>query len=238
MVERVIGSEPQQLNKVLHIALYFDKLDGIKAGLRMFPASKVILLYDTSSQAESAVQREKTISSFASQLEEVLAVNVEVIVVKSPLLEDVLDAIKSIYYAHKEEYREIILNLTEGNKILTCSALSSAFIFGLRAFWTDGQRPYVFPIIRLGYYRAVSEAKLAILNAVQRSGGYVNSLEDLTDMTGFDKGQLSHHINGSIDSKGLVELGLLEAERMERGRLAVKLTALGKILLTGLEKKG
>ncbi|MEM3656530.1 MAG: hypothetical protein QXP58_08475 [Thermoprotei archaeon] len=103
----------------------------------MFPASKVILLYDASFQIESAIDREKKISSFASQLEDVLTLNVEVIVVKSPLLEDKLDAIKPIYYAHKEEYREIILNLTKGNKYLL-AALSSAFIFGIRAFWTDG----------------------------------------------------------------------------------------------------
>jgi hypothetical protein len=63
----------------------------------------------------------------------------------------------------------------------------------------------------------------------------VNSLEELVDLTGYDKAQLSYHINGSADSKGLVELGLVDVVRQERGRLGVKLTALGKIFLTGRE---
>ena len=79
------------------------------------------------------------------------------------------------------------------------------------------------------------EAKLAILQAIQKSVGSLESLEDLVDLTGFSKGQLSHHVNGGPDSKGLVEVGLVETERGERGRLSVSLTALGKILLTGLE---
>lgn len=86
-----------------------------------------------------------------------------------------------------------MLNLTEGNKILTCGYPSSAFIFGFRAFWTDGQRPYVFPTVKLGYYRAISEAKLAILQAMQKSGGSLESLKELVDLTGFNNGQLSHH---------------------------------------------
>ncbi|PSN85200.1 hypothetical protein B9Q02_07315 [Candidatus Marsarchaeota G1 archaeon BE_D] len=118
---------------------------------------------------------------------------------------------------------------------MTCSALASAFIFGIKAFWTDGNKPYIFPIIKLSYHRTLSDAKLSILNAIYKSGGFVNSLEELVDLTGYDKAQLSYHINGSADSKGLVELGLVDVVRQERGRLGVKLTALGKIFLTGRE---
>ena len=47
----------------------------------------------------------------------------------------------------------------------------------------------------------------------------------------YGKPLLSHHIRGAEDSRGLAELGLVETERVKRGRIRVKLTMLGKILL-------
>jgi hypothetical protein len=232
VVREILPAESIGIRKTLQIALYHAGLDGIKAGLRMFPSSKVILLYKPDQEKISA---EDQIREYAERLVDVLGVQVELKQVKSPLLEDVLDVIKEIYFSNRLLYDDVLLNLTEGDKILTCSALSSAFIFGMRAFWTDGQRPYIFPVIRLGYHRTLSDAKLSIILAVQKYGGSVTSLEDLVNSTGYDKAQLSRHINGAPDSKGLVELGLVEVERLDRGRLSIRLTALGKILLTGLE---
>jgi hypothetical protein len=42
---------------------------------------------------------------------------------------------------------------------------------------------------------------------------------------------LSYHIRGSKQGRGLEDLGLVEVERGKRGRLRVKLTALGRMLL-------
>jgi DNA-binding transcriptional ArsR family regulator len=236
MIEEMLKTKAD-VKRVLQVALYHDKLDGIKAGLRMFPSNRLILLYHISPHEVSRRELEERVQNYVDQVEEVLGIGVEVIQLSSNLFETVFDTIKEIYKRYKSEYDDIILNLTEGDKILTCNALSSAFVFGLRAFWTDGVKPYVFPIIKLGYHRAVSDAKLDILRAIQRSRDGVQSLEDLVLATGYDKAQISHHINGGPQSRGLVELGLVETERLERGRLAVKLTALGKIFLTSLEEE-
>lgn len=42
---------------------------------------------------------------------------------------------------------------------------------------------------------------------------------------------LSYHVQGAKDSKGLADLGLLEVEKGERGKISVKLTTLGKLLI-------
>jgi hypothetical protein len=232
VVEETIVGESRGVRKTLQIALYHDRLDGIKAGLRMFPSDKVILLYEAERAGPYAEER---VAEYAERVREALGAAVELRPVKSSLLEDVLDVVKDIYVKNSAEYDEILVNLTEGDKILTCSVLSSAFIFGMRAFWTDGQKIYVFPIMRLHYHKALSDAKLAIIRAIQKYGGSVNSLEDLVVATGYDKAQISRHINGAPDSRGLLDLGLVDVERAERGRLSIKLTTPAKILLIGIE---
>ncbi|PYB67483.1 hypothetical protein DMB44_08660 [Thermoplasma sp. Kam2015] len=88
-----------------------------------------------------------------------------------------------------------------------------------------------FPMLKLGYNGILSETKIAILRDLAKAGGKVSSLESLSDLTGIDKTLLSEHINGSEDSRGLVELGLVEVNRYSRGRLQIEITALGNIVL-------
>lgn len=216
--------------RVLQIALCSERLEGVKAGLRVFPPAKVVLLYN----AEEKV-REEVLSDYANKIREVLGVEVEVKSARSARLEDVLEAVRELYLRYDGVFDELAINISEGDKVFACSALTAAFIFGIRAFWTDGRTVYVYPIMRLHYHRALSDAKLAILEALHKLGGRVESLEDLVAATGFDKAELSRHINGAQNSKGLVELGLVEVERGERGRLSVKLTTPAKVLLIGIE---
>ncbi|WP_153280209.1 hypothetical protein [Thermoplasma sp. Kam2015] len=86
-------------------------------------------------------------------------------------------------------------------------------------------------MLKLGYNGILSETKIAILRDLAKAGGKVSSLESLSDLTGIDKTLLSEHINGSEDSRGLVELGLVEVNRYSRGRLQIEITALGNIVL-------
>ena len=43
---------------------------------------------------------------------------------------------------------------------------------------------------------------------------------------------ISYHINGNLKSKGLKEMGLIETKE-EKGRLYLKLSTLGKLLVRG-----
>jgi DNA-binding MarR family transcriptional regulator len=72
---------------------------------------------------------------------------------------------------------------------------------------------------------------MRILRAIEATGGDVESLEKLSEISNFGKPLLSYHIRGSEDGDGLESLGLVEVERGKRGRLRVKLTPLGRTLL-------
>jgi hypothetical protein len=43
----------------------------------------------------------------------------------------------------------------------------------------------------------------------------------------------AYHIQGTRDSKGLGDLGLLEIEKGDRGKISARLTTLGKLIVVG-----
>ncbi len=73
--------------------------------------------------------------------------------------------------------------------------------------------------------------KIDILRAIEKAGGEVESLEQLSEISHYGKPLLSYHVKGARDSKGLADLGLVEVERAERGKTNVKLTTLGRLLI-------
>jgi DNA-binding transcriptional ArsR family regulator len=222
--------------KTLQIGLYSEGFAGIRAGLRTFPVSKLVVVYEAQTVKSSKELEKRHVEEFLQQLKGALDIEVEARVIPSSALEIVLDVMREIKVAHRSAFDEFLVNLSEGSKMLSCSALSCAFILGMRAFTLlEGGRPYTFPVLKLGYYHAISDAKLSILKAIQKREEAVGSLDELANMTGNDKGEVSRHINGSSDSRGLLELGLVTVERHSQGRLAVSLSPLGKILLTGTD---
>ncbi len=59
----------------------------------------------------------------------------------------------------------------------------------------------------------------------------MESLEKLSEVSDYGKPFPNYHIQGARESKGLADLGLVEVSRVERGKLTVKLTTLGKLLI-------
>ncbi len=84
----------------------------------------------------------------------------------------------------------------------------------------------LLPILKLSYNEIISDAKLKILQALDKAGGFVESLDDLARQCKFGKPLLSYHVQGSAESKGLVQLGLVDVERLERGRTKITLNTL------------
>jgi hypothetical protein len=64
------------------------------------------------------------------------------------------------------------------------------------------------------------------------AGGIIESLEQLEQLSGYGKPLLSYHVQGGKDSKGLADLGLVDVDKGDRGKISVKLTVLGKLLVT------
>jgi len=56
-------------------------------------------------------------------------------------------------------------------------------------------------------------------------------LEELTKITEFKKPQLSYHIYGTPEVAGLKELGFMDLEKHEQGKMRVTLSTIGKMFL-------
>jgi hypothetical protein len=111
--------------------------------------------------------------------------------------------------------------------------MSAAFIHGLRAVAVQDGETIQLPVLKFAYHEMISQSKMNILRALERAGGAVESLNDLSEMSGVEKSLLSYHIRGGRDAKGLEELSLVAIERAKQGRLMVRLTEMGRLILLG-----
>jgi molybdenum-dependent DNA-binding transcriptional regulator ModE len=125
------------------------------------------------------------------------------------------------------------MNVSSGDKLIGCAALSSAFINGIKAFGMDSHKlPLLMPVLKLSYSEIISDAKIKILKAIDNAGGTIESLDQLEQLSGYGRPLLSYHVQGGKDSKGLANLGLVDVEKGDRGKISAKLTVLGKLLVS------
>lgn len=200
--------------------------EGIAAGIRSFPVHKLVLLCYSSDKQKA--------DEFSRKLRTVLGMQVMIsVVARENVIRDTMERIGEILNIHKSEFQQVLMNVSCGDKLIGCAALSAAFINGIKAFGMDTSgAPLLMPVLKLSYSEIISEAKIKILKAIQGVGGTIESLEQLEQASGYGKPLLSYHVMGSRDSKGLADLGLLEVEKGDRGKISAKLTTLGKLLVT------
>jgi hypothetical protein len=204
-----------------------DGQDGIALGIRSFPVHKLILICFSSDKNKA--------EDFARKIKSVLGLPINItIVTKENVIRDTMERVNEIVNIESNQFRQVLMNVSSGDKLLGCSALSAAFINGIQAFGMDEAHttPLLMPVLKLSYTEIVSEAKIKILKAINTAGGIVESLDHLEQVSGFGKPLLSYHIQGARDSKGLADLGLVEIEKGERGKISAKLTTLGKLLVS------
>ena len=144
-----------------------------------------------------------------------------------------MESVNDILNLHAKEFDQVLLNVSSGDKLIGCAALSAAFINGIQAFGMDDTHtvPLLMPVLKLSYNEIISEAKIKILKSINTAGGVVESLDQLEQISGYGKPLLSYHVQGAKDSKGLADLGLVEVEKGDRGKISAKLTTLGKLLV-------
>jgi hypothetical protein len=210
--------------RTLQIAILGSSDDAVFVGLRNYPAHKLALIAPTESLDQSTV--------ISTKLSETLRLPVSVLELKNSSVQTVLDLTGEIVRRESESFQDFYINVGSAGKTLACAGLAAAYLYGIKAFDVTGDQPELFPVMRFSYVKAVTEPKIEILRAIERSGGDVESLEILSGIVNYGKPLLSYHIRGSEDSRGLESLGLVEIERGRRGRLRVKLTPLGRTLLS------
>ncbi len=199
--------------------------ETIVSGIKSFPVHKLaIICYDyDKSKAED----------FAKKIKSVLGLPINLYLVNEEnVVRDTLERVNEILM-HSREFHQVLVNVSSGEKLLGCAALSSSFVNGVKAFGMDHNNAYpiLMPVLKLSYSEIVSDAKIKILKVIEVAGGSLDSLEQLEQVSGLGKPLLSYHIQGAKDSKGLASLGLLDVERKERGKISVSITTLGKLLI-------
>jgi hypothetical protein len=213
--------------KTLQIATFgSDGQDGIALGIRSFSVHKLALICFNSDKNRA--------EDFAKKIKSVLGVPITITVVtKENVVRDTMESVNEILNLHAKEFEQVLLNVSSGDKLIGCAALSAAFINGIQAFGMDDTHtvPLLMPVLKLSYNEIISEAKIKILKSINTAGGVIQSLEQLEQISGYGKPLLSYHVQGAKDSKGLADLGLVEVEKGDRGKISARLTTLGKLLV-------
>lgn len=199
---------------------------GISSGITNFPIHELALICFDSDKHDA--------DKFSRKVEKTLGIPVTVnVVTLDNVIRDTLDRVNEILNLHGKDFQQVLINVSAGDKLLNCAALSAAFINGIMAFGVDKTgRPVPMPVIKLSYSELISEAKVKILRTLDDVGDIVESLDQLEQASGFGKPLLSYHIQGSKESKGLVDLGLVAIKRGDKNKMSIELTTLGKLIVS------
>jgi hypothetical protein len=213
--------------KTLQIATFGkNDQDGVALGLRSFPIHKLVLICFDSDKGQA--------DEFSNKIRNILGISITIsLVTKENVIRDTMESVNDILNLHSKQFQQVLMNVSSGDKLIGCAALSSAFINGIKAFGMDSTHkiPLLMPVLKLSYNEIISDAKIKILKAIDTAGGNVESLDQLEHLSGYGKPLLSYHVQGGKDSKGLASLGLVEVEKGDRGKISAKLTVLGKLLV-------
>ena len=209
--------------KTLQIATVGENTELVLIGFRNIPSHRLDLL--------CLPKDHDRVKEFAQNMERTLKIDVEVHIIKGNIVDGVLEEVAKIVKECSDQYDDFVLNVAGGDKTLTCAGVSAAFFNGLKAFHLMDETPVLLPILKVNYSSIISDAKKKVLQAIRALGGKTGNLGELSEQSGYGKPLLSYHVWGDDESKGLVGLGLVVAERKRRGRLQVELTSLGRAML-------
>ena len=210
--------------KYTMIAPVGDNIDALFVGIRDFPTELVILL-TPEKRLKDAQRAQKDLDRFK--------IKVKIIEIKGSIWEEMFRQIAELKELLKG--KEIIINTATGDRSTACAATSAAFVNGLKALSVEGDESMLLPVLKFSYYRLLSERKMKILAILAKDKTCCKSLDDLGKRTRMSLPLISYHINGNLKSEGLIDLGLVETSEM-KGRTAVSLTMLGRLLIKGYIK--
>ncbi len=195
-----------------------DNPDALYVGLRQFPTKKIILLYPLM-YAEEARKMKQDLARFQ--------VPVETYQLRGDPIESMFEFLANLKKAEGDE--ALMVNVSTGDRITTCAALSACYVNGVRAFAVMGNETRLLPMFRFTYTRMISSSKLHILKELLEHSMNLDALATKLKMS---PPLLSYHLNGDNDSFGLIELGLIETIEQGREKVA-QLTPMGRLFVKG-----
>jgi hypothetical protein len=201
-----------------------ENLNSTYAAIKAFPTEKVFLL-STGKHSDKVGELRKVLDNFR--------IPVQVVEIRGTLIEGMFRSFAQIKAAVKDE-KDILVNVSSGENMENCAALSASYVNGLKAFNVVADQIMMLPVLKFSYYRMMPERKLAILKYLKEQPDCCASMEDLSGRLRMSLPLLSYHVNGSAKSEGLTSEGLVEIHEGPHGRSQVMLTELGRLIAEGL----
>lgn len=213
--------------KNIVIAPMGDMMDALFVGIKEFPTEKIILITADRSRDEAI--------KIKNELEKFKIPTHIMYVTGSTETEIWESTFMAIAHIRADEIgNEILVNVATGDRTTRCAATSAAFVNGLKAFAVDGDKTLMLPVMKFNYYKVISEKKMKLL-MILHNKDCCSSLEELSKKSKMSLPLISYHINGNLKSEGLKEMGLIETSE-DRGRISVKLSPLGRMIVRGYIK--
>jgi DNA-binding transcriptional ArsR family regulator len=204
------------------VAVVGDDMDSLFLGIREFPTKRIVLV----TSEKNVPQAEKT-----KKYLDKFKIPVLIKKIKEDTWEGIFEAVKDI--KELEGDKELIINTASGeNGANKCAICSAAFVNGLKAFTVNGNDVMLMPIMKFSYYKLLTDKKMDIIKYLFKNENCCSSMDDLSKRLGLSLPLLSYHVNGNLKSEGLKEMGLVTTDE-HKGRMSVKLTLLGRLLVKG-----
>ena len=208
--------------KYVVVAPVSENIDSLFVGIKEFSTSRVILI-TPKDKLETAKQAKKELEKFQ--------IPTQIKQIEGNLWEEMFRVISEI----KKIEKDIIINVATGDRITRCAATSAAFVNGIKAFDVTPEGLMLLPVLKFNYYKMITDKKMQILRIIHTEEKCCASLEELSKKTKMSLPLISYHINGNLKSEGLKDLGLVKTSE-KKGKVAIELTMLGRLLLKGYVK--
>jgi DNA-binding transcriptional ArsR family regulator len=216
-------------NGILMIATVGDDTEAVLVGVRDYPVQKLVLMHTRMFETAARETAEKVRAIFVeTELREIKG---------DAVLMDTLRQVAEIQATEGLHFDDTVINVSSGDKMQTCSALSAAFVQGVPAIGVANGATFALPVLKFSYRELISEAKYRVLEALEAVGGHAESLHALAETSGVEKSLLSYHLRTTREGKGLEDMGLVEIERGTWGRLGITITEMGRLILLGRATK-
>lgn len=211
------------LKKII-VAPVGENMEALFQGLKEFSTERIILIAPES-RIDIAEKTKQELDKFK------IPVMIKTIKVESDstLWEEMFKIVSQIRKQEKEA--DIMVNVATGDRILGCAATSAAFVNGFKAFSVDERGVILLPVLKFSYYKLLTDKKMEIMKVLNQPGCCM-SLEELSKRTKMSLPLTSYHVNGTLKSEGLKELGLVDTTE-RNGRIEIHLSMLGRLLIKG-----
>ena len=219
----IIPNSAQRLMSYNVIAPLATNANAIYTGIREFPTNRLFLLCSKRPSIARAEKIKKELEKF----------NISTVIheIKCPLWEEIFRLVGDIASQYKDN--ESIVNVGAGDRTTRCAATSAAFVNGLKAFDVMGKSVMLLPVLKFSYYKLLTDKKMFLLRLLSEEKTQTLSFDNLLKKANMSPSLLSYHINGTRESEGLNQLGLIDIIPLRQKRIALRLTTLGKLLVRG-----